>query len=194
MACGFFYRVLARRRFGQPARDHPRGWFSLSSSFWNKLKIAIDQVEASWRASRSVTESKMTLLVRTALALVVSWLRWWLRSGTSQRTMKIVTNHGMPVRWSTAHYRFSRAPCTATLYRRPSLARSFTSFCLCSSQSTSLALSPKFPSSFYQSPFLHALSLSLSFSLSLSHFPSRSLLRAVVASRSRILFLQSTTS
>lgn len=36
----------------------------------------------------------------------------------------IVTNHGMPVRWSTAHYRFSRAPCTATLYRPPSLARS----------------------------------------------------------------------
>lgn len=83
------------------------------------------------------------------------------RSGTSQRTMEIVTNHGMPVRWSTAHYRFSRAPCTATLYRRPSLARSFTSFRLCSSQSTSLALSPKFPSLFYQPPFLRALSLTL---------------------------------
>lgn len=82
-----------------------------------------------------------------------------VRSGTSQRTMGIVTNHGMPVRWSTAHYRFSRAPCTATLYRRPSLARSFTSFCLCSSQSTSLALSPEFPSLFHQPPFLHALSL-----------------------------------
>ena len=27
----------------------------------------------------------------------------------------------MPVRWSTAHYCFSRAPCTATLYRRSSL-------------------------------------------------------------------------
>jgi len=67
----------------------------------------------------------------------------------------------MPVRWSTAHYRFSRAPCTATLYRRPSLARSFTSFCLCSSQSISLALSPKFPSLFHQPPFLYALSLTL---------------------------------
>lgn len=92
-----------------------------------------------------------------------------VRSGTSQRTMGIVTNHGMPVRWSTAHYRFSRAPCTATLYRRPSLARSFTSFCLCSSQSTSLALSPKFPSSFHQPRFLHALSLLLSVTVTPSH-------------------------
>lgn len=75
--------------------------------------------------------------------------------------MGIVTNHGMPVRWSTAHYRFSRAPCTATLYRRPSLARSFTSFCLCSSQSTSLALSSEFPSLFHQLPFLHVFSLTL---------------------------------
>lgn len=111
-----------------------------------------------------------------------------VRSGTSQRTMEIVTNHGMPVRWSTAHYRFSRAPCTATLYRRRSLARSFTSFRLCSSQSISLVLSPEFPSLFHQPPFLHALSL--------SHSLSRSLLpiRAVVASRSRVLFLRSTTS
>lgn len=84
-----------------------------------------------------------------------------VRSGTSQRTMGIVTNHGMPVRWSTAHYRFSRAPCTATLYRRPSLARSFTSFCLCSSQSTSLALSSEFPSLFHELPFLHVFSLTL---------------------------------
>lgn len=67
----------------------------------------------------------------------------------------------MPVRWSTAHYRFSRAPCTATLYRRPSLACSFTSFRPCSSQSTSLALSPKFPSLFHQPPFLQAFSLIL---------------------------------
>lgn len=37
------------------------------------------------------------------------------RFGTKRRTKGIVTNHGMPVRWSTAHYRFSRAPCTATL-------------------------------------------------------------------------------
>lgn len=75
--------------------------------------------------------------------------------------MEIVTNHGMPVRWSTAHYRFSRAPCTATLYRRPSLTRSFTSFCLSSSQSTSITLSPEFPSLFPQSSSLLALSLSL---------------------------------
>lgn len=100
--------------------------------------------------------------------------------------MGIVTNHGMPVRWSTAHYRFSRAPCTATLYRRPSLARSFTSFRLSSSQSTSLALSVEFPSSFHEPSSLCALSLLLSQSL----FP----FRAVVASRSRVLFLRSTTS
>lgn len=75
----------------------------------------------------------------------------------------------MPVRWSTAHYRFSRAPCTATLYRRPSLARSFTSFRLCSSQSISLALSPKFPSLFHQPPFLRALSRSLSVTVTPTH-------------------------
>lgn len=93
--------------------------------------------------------------------------------------MEIVTNHGMPVRWSTAHYRFSRAPCTATLYRRPSLARSFTSPRLSSSRpDLSRVLSPELPSP----SSLHALSLSLY----LPPAPSRSLLpaRAVRASRS----------
>lgn len=88
--------------------------------------------------------------------------------------MEIVTNHGMPVRWSTAHYRFSRAPCTATLYRRPSLARSFTSFRLSSSWPTSLAFSlPSFllrPANGRPS----SNSLSLSFSRSVTVAPSHS--------------------
>lgn len=83
------------------------------------------------------------------------------RFGTKRRTKGIVTNHGMPVRWSTAHYRFSRAPCTATLYRPPSLARSFVSFPLSLSPSTSLPSTDDFPVS---------LSLCRSFPITLSLF------------------------
>lgn len=74
----------------------------------------------------------------------------------------------MPVRWSTAHYRFSRAPCTATLYRRPSLARSFTSPRLSSSRpDLSRVLSPELPSPSRRPSSLHALSLSIFLSLRL---------------------------
>ena len=82
------------------------------------------------------------------------------RFGTRRRTKGIVTNHGMPVRWSTAHYRFSRAPCTATLYRPPSLARSFASFPLSLSSSTSLPSTIDLPVS------LHSRHLALSRSVS----------------------------
>lgn len=85
------------------------------------------------------------------------------RFGTKRRTKRIVTNHGMPVRWSTAHYRFSRAPCTATLYRPPSLTRSFASFPLSLSPSASLPSTDDFPVS---------LCRSLPITLSRFHQPS----------------------
>lgn len=101
-----------------------------------------------------------------------------MRSGTSRNTMRIVTSHGMPVRWSTTHYRFSRAPCTAAQYGRPSLACTFTSFYLSSSQLASLALAPEFPSLFLQPSSLLAWESSLSVPV------------PVVISLSRILFLR----
>lgn len=82
-----------------------------------------------------------------------------VRSGTSRSTMGIVTNYGMPVRWSTAHYRFSRAPCTATLYA-PSVSCSLVHLVL--SLFFVVDLSPEFPSLFYQPrPSSHSRSVTV---------------------------------
>lgn len=99
------------------------------------------------------------------------------RFGTKRRTKGIVTNHGMPVRWSTAHYRFSRAPCTATLYRPPSLTRSSVSFSLSLSPSASLPSTDDFPVSLSLSlPPYHSFSLppAIVSPLSLFHYHSLS--------------------
>lgn len=86
-----------------------------------------------------------------------------VKFGTSRSTMRIVTNYGMPVRWSTAHYRFSRAPCTATLYA-PFVSCSLVHLVL--SLFFAVDLSPELRSLFHQPSSLFALSLCHSHSLS----------------------------
>lgn len=164
--------------FGRPARDDLSLAEHLSSisylSIWYRAILwyseSVTRPGASCVSSRKLGRSFLkgpkqplrlcphcTSTSRNVTSLMTA------RFGTKRRTKRIVTNHGMPVRWSTAHYRFSRAPCTATLYRPPSLTRSFASFPLSLSPSASLPSTDDFPVS---------LCRSLPITLSRFHQPS----------------------
>lgn len=173
--------MRARRRFGRPARDDLSLAKDLSLSplcvcriemISVRYDISLCVIGDTGPGPRSVSRKRWSYFLKgpkrplrlcphcTSTSRNVTSLMT-ARFGTKRRTKGIVTNHGMPVRWSTAHYRFSRAPCTATLYRPPSLTRSFASFPLSLSPSTSLPSTTDFPVSL------------LSLYLALSHSVSR---------------------
>lgn len=174
--------MRARRRFGRPARDDLPGEH-LSPSLCSFAKCVynyflIDQARGSVsrkldRTIKGPNKRPLGLYPHcTSTSRNVTSLMT-VRFSTRRRTKGIVTNHGMPVRWSTAHYRFSRAPCTATLYRPLSLACSFASFRLSLSPFTSPAPTNDFPLS-PTSPRFSSFSFPLSLPLCRITAPSHS--------------------
>lgn len=182
------YRVRARRRLvGRHATISPSRNTSLCFSPLSRISIwyrviwfseSVTRPGASCVSSRKLGRTFLkgpkqplrlcphcTSTSRNVTSLMTA------RFGTKRRTKGIVTNHGMPVRWSTAHYRFSRAPCTATLYRPLSLTRSFVSFPLSLSPSASLPSTDDFPVSLSVAPSLSLFLSSTSHRFSSFSFP-----------------------